>query len=298
MRRDAIFLIAAVVLAILTPLHARAALSQKDARKTIQTMGGWSLPGGAVRIRSIGSSSAESAEVGAEIEAVFRLRLHEGRWQLSEIRTGQDRWEQLAVIARAANVELRVGECDTPSQFGGSKSTNELTNKRARCLVASLLGVALPSDDVRIREISPFGLSLGPESSALVVAVVRVDFRLARDARGWRVAEFKSGNRDWVNVAGLPASIDQVKRTAAADELSTIAKALGEYRRARGVFVVSDEESVLIDHLSPKYLTRVIRVDPWQRPYQYDGQPDHYSLRSLGPDGKANTADDIVVSGP
>jgi hypothetical protein len=96
----------------------------------------------------------------------------------------------------------------------------------------------------------------------------------------------------------LPASIDQVKRTAAADELDTVAKALGDYRRARGVFVVTDRESVLIDHLSPRYLTRVIRVDPWQRPYQYDGQQDHYSLRSLGPDGKANTADDIVVSGP
>jgi hypothetical protein len=55
---------------------------------------------------------------------------------------------------------------------------------------------------------------------------------------------------------------------------------------------------VLIDHLSPKYLIRVIRVDPWHRPYQYDGQQDHYSLRSLGPDGKPNTPDDIVVSGP
>jgi hypothetical protein len=55
---------------------------------------------------------------------------------------------------------------------------------------------------------------------------------------------------------------------------------------------------VLIDHLSPRYLARVIRVDPWHRPYQYEGQPDRYSLRSLGPDGKPNTQDDIVVSGP
>jgi hypothetical protein len=55
---------------------------------------------------------------------------------------------------------------------------------------------------------------------------------------------------------------------------------------------------VLIDHLSPHYLARVIRVDPWHRPYQYDGQQDRYSLRSFGPDGKPNTPDDIVVSGP
>jgi len=298
MRRNVIFLTAAFVLAILSPIYARADLSRNEARKLIRTMAGWSLPGDSVRVQQIRSSDAEIPEATAEIQAVFRLRLHEGRWQLREIRVGQDRWEQLDVIARAAKVELPSEECDAPSQFARSQSTSELTTKRARCLVANLLGVTLPSDDVRIKEISLFGLSLGPESAALVVALVKADFRFARGARGWHVAEFKSGTRDWVNVNGLPAAIDQVKRAAATDELSTIAKALDNFRRERGYFVVSDKESVLIDHLSPRYLTRVIRVDPWHRPYEYEGQQDRYSLRSLGPDGKANTPDDIVVSGP
>ncbi|HKY26580.1 MAG TPA: type II secretion system protein GspG [Pyrinomonadaceae bacterium] len=286
------------VLVIVTPIHARADLSKNQARKLIQTMAGWSLPGSAVRVESVSSSSTESAEVSAEIHTVFRLTLNEGRWRLSEIRTGPDHWERLEVLARAAKVELPSGECDAPPQFARSRSSSELTTKRARCLVASLFGVELPSDDVRIRNISPFGLSIGSESSALVTALVQADFRFARDAGGWRVVEVKSGNRDWVSVAELPAAVDQIKRSAAADELSTIAKALSEFRQDRGHFVVSDKESVLIDHLSPRYLTRVIRVDPWHRPYHYDGQQDRYSLRSLGPDGKPNTPDDIVVSGP
>ena len=286
------------LLVIATAIETRADVSQKDARKALQTMFGWSLPGDSVRINSIRSSGAESAEVSAEIQTVFRLRLIEGHWQLREVRTAPDRWEQLEVIARAVNAELPAGECDAPSQFARSKSPAELTTKRARCLVASLFGVALPSDDVRIKEITPFGLSIGSESASLVVAFVRADFRLVREAKGWRVAEFKSGNRDWVNVTGLAAAMDLAKRSAANDELSTIAKALGDFRRERGSFVVSDSESVLIDHLSPRYLARVIRVDPWHRPYRYEGQPDHYSLRSLGPDGKPNTEDDIVVSGP
>ena len=164
--------------------------------------------------------------------------------------------------------------------------------------MAGLLGVQQPSDDVRIREVSLFGLSLGAESSALVTALIQVDFRFVREARRWRVAEFKSGNRDWVSVAGIPAAMDQIKRTEAAEELSTIAKALGDFRRDRGYFVVSKSESVLIDHLSPKYLARVIRIDPWHRPYHYEGRQDRYSLRSAGPDGKPHTADDVVVSGP
>jgi Type II secretion system (T2SS), protein G len=279
-------------------VEARADLRKKQARKVIQSVAGWSLPNNDVRVQSISSSSAESAEVSAEIETVFRLRLFEGHWQLREIRVGQDRWEQLAVIARAANVELASGECDAPSEFARSKSATELTNKRARCLVAHLFGVALPSDDVRIKSISPFGLSLGSESSALVTALVRADFRLRRDAKAWRVTDFKSGTRDWVSIDAVPAAIDQIKRSTATEDLSTIAKALGDFRRDRGYFVVSDKESVLIDHLSPRYLARVIRVDPWHRPYQYDGQQDRYSLRSVGPDGKPNTPDDIVVSGP
>lgn len=292
-----LWLITVVLLAILGPTSARADLSQKQARKAIQTMGGWSLPGSAVRLE-IRSNSAESAEVSAEIQTVFRLRLYEGHWQLREIRTAPDRWERLEIIARAAKVELPAGECDAPSLVVRSRLSTALTTKRARCLVASLFGVSLPSDDVRIKEIDPFGLSIGSESAALVTALIRVDFRLARERSGWRVSEFKSGTRDWVNIANLPAAIDEVKRSAASDDLSIIAKALGDYRRDRGYFVVSDKEAVLIDHLSPHYLTRVIRVDPWYRPYQYEGQQDRYSLRSLGPDGKPNTPDDVVVAGP
>lgn len=283
--------------AVVCSIPARADLNKNQARKVIQTMAGWSLPGSAVRVASV-KSSAEGVEVSAEIQTVFRLALNDGRWQLSEIRTGQDRWERLDVIARAAKVELPSGECDAPSQFVHSRSSSELTTKRARCLVASLLGVQLPSDDVRIKDISPFGLSLGSESASLVTALVRADFRLARAAKGWSVVEFKSGNRDWVSISDLPASMDLIKRSAANDELSTIAKALSDFRRDRGHFVVSDKESVLIDHLSPRYLSRIIRVDPWHRPYHYDGQQDRYSLRSLGPDGKPNTPDDIVISGP
>src|ERR1700752_26268 len=290
-------LITVLVLVLISVSSARADLRQKQARKAIQTMGGWSLPGSAVRLE-IRSNSAASAEVSAEIQAVFRLRLYEGHWEIREFRSAPDRWEQLEVIARAARVELPAGDCDPQEAFARRTLATAMTTKRARCLVASLFGVALPSDDVRIKDISPFGLAIGSESAALVTALVRVDFRLTRDKSGWHVSEFKSGTRNWVNVSGLPAAIEEVKRSAASNDLSTIVKALGDYRRDRGHFVVSDKESVLIDHLAPRYLARVIRVDPWHRPYQYDGQQDRYSLRSLGPDGKPNTPDDVVVAGP
>src|ERR671919_563413 len=90
-------LMTVLLLGSVSASSAHADISQSQARKAIQTMGGWSLPGSAVRLQ-IRSNSAESAEVSAEIQTVFRLRLYEGHWQLREIRTAPDRWERLEVI--------------------------------------------------------------------------------------------------------------------------------------------------------------------------------------------------------
>jgi hypothetical protein len=279
------------LLLFLSPVIARAELNQSQARKLIQ-----GLSGDSVRVQQIRAGSAESAEVTAELQLVFRVSQHEGRWRLSEVRTAPTRWERVDYIAEAAKIVLGDDECDAPAEFARTKESTDLTTKRARCMVASLFGVSLPSDQVRIRNVSPFGFSFGSsDASALITALVDLDFRFARDRQGWQIASIKSGNRDWVDVRGLSAAVDQLKRSTATSELSSIAQALADYRRDRGFYVVSDKESVLIDHLSPRYLTPVIRVDPWHRPYQYEGNQTGYSLRSLGPDGKPNTSDDIVV---
>jgi Type II secretion system (T2SS), protein G len=281
---------------LLVPAEALADLSSSQARKAIQSMAGLSLPSDFVRVQSVRTSSAESAEARAELQLVFRVTQHDGQWQLSEVRTGADRWERLDTIAEALKAELPYAACDESPVLARRARSLALTTKRARCLIAGLFGVTLPSDDVRVREVSESGFSFGSaDATGLINALIQLDFRLARDRRGWQVVEVKSGSRDWTDIRGVSAAIDQIKRATATNELSLIAQALDSYRRERGFYVVSDKESVLIDHLSPRYLTPVIRLDPWSRPYQYDGQQTAYSLRSLGPDGKPNTGDDIVV---
>ncbi len=291
------FLLLFAFLCALTPVTVRADLANKDARKAIQTMLGASLPSSAVNVQRVSASAEGVAEATAEIQAVFRAKQVDGRWRLSELRTGQGTWEQLDVIAQALGAKLPAGNCDSPSQFVRRASDTELNVKRARCLVAELLGATLPSDQVRIKDISSLELPFCSESSALIEALVQVDFRFARDSRRWQVSEFKSGSREWVRIDTLAIALNDVKRAAAASDLNTIASALNDFRRERGSFVVSDKQSVLIDHLNPHYLKRVIRLDPWHRPYQYEGAQDHFSLRSLGADGKPRTGDDITVSG-
>jgi hypothetical protein len=77
--------------------------------------------------------------------------------------------------------------------------------------------------------------------------------------------------------------------------METLATALEAFRRERGFYVVGKGESNLVDQLNPRYLARVVRVDPWHKPYLYEGARDAYTLRSTGADGKENTADDVVM---
>src|SRR4029450_6739499 len=97
------------------------------------------------------------------------------------------------MLAQAAKVELPGDHCDFANQF--LKTPIDLTPRQARCLVASLFGVKLPADAVRIKNTRSLGLPLGSEPSALAVALIRVDFRLERNRSGWQGAGGKSGGR-------------------------------------------------------------------------------------------------------
>jgi len=172
-----------------------------------------------------------------------------------------------------------------------TRAAADLTPKEARNLIARLAGIQLPSDAVRVKEISSFG------NSAVVVAQVETAFRLVKSDKGkWRVSEIRTGDRRWEDIDLLIKALNVEKTARARAELGSISTALESYRREQGFYVESDSEAALIDHLSPRYLTQVIRLDPWHQPYVYEGTRAGFTLRSSGPDGRPNTADDVTLS--
>ena len=156
----------------------------------------------------------------------------------------------------------------------------------------------VPSDAVRIQEVAPFSIPLVSQPSAVVTAWIRIDARLLNGSKGWAVESLRTGKLEWVKLEPLIASLNEEKQRKARADLQLIARALELFRGERGFYVVSDKHSVAVDHLNPRYLHQVIRVDPWHQPYKYEGQRDHFTLRSSGPDGKDNTADDIRITSP
>src|SRR5262249_48992576 len=161
-----------------------------------------------------------------------------------------------------------------------------------RKLIARMAGIKLPSDAGGGKS----GFSLG--DFAVVGAQVETAFCLVSENDKWRVAEICPGERKWEDVDSLVDGLNSEKTTRVRAELETIATALEAFRRERGSYVESKSEAKLIDFLSPRYLTRVIRVDAWHQPYEYEGTGNSYVLRSVGPDGKPNTPDDITRTGP
>lgn len=271
--------------------------SSKQARKALTRMAGFELTSGAVRVKAI--TPGTPAEIKADIRNVFKFEQDErGQWRIAEIRTAQDRWESVDILAEAAPVSLVTNECNAPDPpFKGSAAIDPSV-KRARCLVGALTGIDVPSDAVRIQEVDPMPLPLASRASAVVVAWIRVTARLVNEGKGWQVSELRTGNRDWIKLQPLVEALNEKKAAQARSDMETMAQALERYRQERGFYVISDSQAVLIDHLNPRYLSKIIRVDPWNQPYKYDGRRDRFTLHSSGPDGKDLTADDIQLSGP
>lgn len=298
MRRLPSFGIAVFVSLILSFANAQAALSTKQAKELITRMAGFELPGSSVSVKGIRSEDDSSAEATVELKTAFRLLTNEsGKWRVAEIRAGQDRWESPEILGGDSSTGAE--SCDGRELSNRPRDYSEPTTKRARCLIAVLFAVQLPSDSVRIKSISPMTIPLASRESALVEAVINLEVRFARGQKtNWVVSAVRTGSRPWVNIETTVAVANEQRRRQAQADLDLIASALGRFWAERHFYVVSESHAVLIDHLNPRYLSRVIRLDPWHQPYQYRGERASFTLRSLGPDRKENTTDDLVVSSP
>src|SRR5918911_2813015 len=124
------------------------------------------------------------------------------------------------------------------------RAAGDLSPGEARKLIATLAGIKLPSNAVRVKDISEMG------SSATVVAQVETAFRFVKEDGKWRVAEIRTGDRSWEDVDLLLRALNAQKAERARAELETLATALEAFRRERGFYVAADDEGVLLDQLS------------------------------------------------
>lgn len=273
------------------------ALKQGDARKVIAATRGFNLRTGAVKILEIGPAGSSPVSVTAEVTEALRLAWVEDesvpqtggvfiqkRWRAVEFRTGDRAWEEFDSLADAAGAE-RVEAARRAIEELVTEFEARLRESKGKAVKPLTRG------PLTIKQLSSMS------SSAVAEVVVTATFHLSKDARGrWLVSEVVFGDDTVGNLDTLWQNADARKAALARTELATLRDALEAFRAERGFYVVAKDSVVLLDHLNPRYLKRVVRIDPWHNPYRYEGTQASYTLASDGPDGKPNTADDVTLA--
>ena len=303
-------LLLCAALACLAPAAASAqkkpkpALKDGDARRAIAEAPGFALRTGAVKVKAVSPAGSAPVVVEADVTGAVALEWVEDervpqtggvfkqkRWRAVEFRTGDRTWERFEHIstpafeprleaARLALEEL-VTEFEARQRAAAESKNEEEMKKAAEPLTRGALTV---------KQLSPMG------STAVAEVVVAASFTLSRDARGrWRVAEAAVGRESSGDLAALWLAADARKAERAREDMASLSEALEAFRRERGFYVEARDSVVLLDHLSPRYAKRVVRLDPWHNPYRYEGTQNSYTLASDGPDGKQGTPDDVTL---
>jgi len=91
-------------LIVLAVYAADKGLSKDEARKLIANLAGLELKKDAVNVTEV-STLSSSATVVAQVETAFRFVKQNGKWRVAEIRTGEGKWEDVELLARALNAE-------------------------------------------------------------------------------------------------------------------------------------------------------------------------------------------------
>jgi general secretion pathway protein G len=100
-----------------------------------------------------------------------------------------------------------------------------------------------------------------------------------------------------VNAVGVS---DDANKKFAKSQISNLTNSVNLYRLNTGSYPSTLDAlySQPADIADPSKWTRVIDkpvpADPWNRPYDYKTTGTSFEIRCLGPDGQANTQDDIT----
>ncbi len=254
---------------------------------------------------------------------VFKVK----RWRAVEFRTGDRTWEEFdliapafgvgtveavrlaleelvaefaarqsqvkAVDADAAEVQGEESKNDSKKDKGSEKGKSSKKDKDSKKEEAEKAAEPLTRGPLTIKALSPMG------SSAVAEIVVAADFNLTKDARGrWRVESVAVGGGSLADLTPRWRLADARKVERVREDLAALGSALEAFRQERGFYVVAKDSTTLLDHLSPRYTSRIVRLDPWHNPYRYAGTQASYTLGSDGPDGKQGTADDLTATRP
>src|SRR5947209_3432750 len=310
----------------------RPALKKGEAKRVVAATPGFKLKNSAVKVKEVSAAGATPVSVVAEVTEALRFARVEDesapqttgvfkqkRWRAVEFRTGDRSWEEFDFLATPLGAErleaarraleelvteFEAKQAEFNARKDAAKGKDEDESEQAVAADGKKKKRKSKDESKNNGKVEP--LTRGPLtvkefnallSSAVAEVSVEATFRLAKDASGnWRVAEVSVGDGSSGDLAALWRSADEQKAARVRADLEAVRAALEAFRGERGFYVTASDSAVLMDHLSPRYIKRAIRLDPWHNPYRYAGTTAGYTLASDGADGKPGTPDDVTLS--
>ena len=134
---------------------------------------------------------------------------------------------------------------------------------------------------------------------AVAEVTLKTAVKLIRKERAWVIEEIRLGDRRWEKVETILAALDEERSLRTRSDLQLIDSAIGSYQRERGKLPPAESFRELIEYLTPEYIQPTTELDGWFNPYVFRTLSSRdYDLRSAGPDGIAQTSDDVKLERP
>jgi len=165
--------------------------------------------------------------------------------------------------------------------------------KQIQDQVRTLGGASLDREQVQITGIQEMG------DYAIAEVQVSTAVKLRKERDQWILDEVRLGDRRWERAENILKALNQERAEATLRQLQSIQQGIQKYESQNGSVPQVASFEALIDVLTPKYESQVIRIDAWSNSFYYRAAGTHrYSLRSGGGDGRVGTEDDLRLDRP
>lgn len=169
---------------------------------------------------------------------------------------------------------------------GCGRSLEQQTREQVR----TLANADLPEDSIEIVDVQETG------DHAIAEVEIKTAFKLRKEDDHWILEEVRLGDRRWEKVERILEALNLERQKETRLMLKELADGITEYMTRNGEVPQTENFRELVDLLTPRFISRVIRLDSWWNPFFYSpSNGQSFELRSAGIDGIFGTEDDLVI---
>jgi hypothetical protein len=172
-------------------------------------------------------------------------------------------------------------------------SCGKSLERQIRDQVRTFDGASLDQEQVEVTNVQEMG------DHATAEVQITTGVKMIKENGKWVIEEFRIGDRRWEKAEHLLALIDEKRTATTLQQINSITVGIERYENLnRQIPQVSDFEE-LAAILFPRFQSRFTPTDGWNHPFWYRPKgAQEYELRSLGPDGRFGTSDDLIANFP